>query len=62
MKLKEYFTTHCVNKTKWCKKHGISRQTINIIERGAVPTLEMAIRVYRATNREVSPKEMGVLP
>lgn len=60
MKLKDYFTLHCVNKTQWCKKHNISRMTINTIIRGAVPSLDMAIRVYRATNREVKPKDMGV--
>jgi predicted transcriptional regulator len=62
MDLKEYFTLHTVNKVKWCKKHNISRATINNILKGAVPTLDMAIKVYRATNREVSPKDMGVLP
>lgn len=60
MKLKEYFTLHCVNKTQWCKKHGISRMTINTTLRGAVPSLEMAIKIYRATNREVTVKELGV--
>lgn len=61
MKLKEYFTMHCVNKTKWCKKHKISRPTINNILKGAVPTLEMAMRIYRATSREVTPMDLGVM-
>ncbi len=62
MKLKEYFTLHCVNKTQWCKKHGISRMTVNTIIRGAVPSLEMAMRIYKATNREVTPMDLGAMP
>jgi hypothetical protein len=62
MKLKEYFTTHTVNKTKWCQKHNISRPTINNILKGAVPSLDMAMRIYRATKREVSPYDLGILP
>jgi len=60
MLLKEYFTENCTNITRWCKKHGIDKMTIHNILKGKIPTLDMAIRVYRATNREVTPKEMGV--
>jgi hypothetical protein len=62
MKLKDYFTKHCVNKSKWCKKHQISLPTINNVCKGLVPSLDMAIKIYKATNREVSPKDLGVLP
>jgi len=62
MKLKEYFAKHTVNKTKWCAKHNISRATINNILGGKKTTLEMAVKIYKATNREVTPMELGVLP
>jgi predicted transcriptional regulator len=60
--LKEYFTLHTVNKAKWCKKHGISRASIMNILRGAKPTLDMAMRIYKATYRQVTPMDLGVLP
>ena len=60
MKLKEYFTLHCVNTAKWCKKHQINRTTVQLVLKGYVPSLEMAMRIYRATNREVTPHDIGV--
>lgn len=60
MKLKDYFTLHCVNVLKWSKKHGINRTSVQLIVKGYVPSLEMAMRVYKATNREVTIKDLGV--
>ena len=60
MKLKDFFTENCVNITKWCKRHKIDKVTIHNILKGKEPTLNMAIRVYRATNRQVTPKDLGV--
>ena len=60
MTLKEYFTLHCVNKSQWSKKYGINRTTIQLVLKGYVPSLEMAMRIYKATNRAVTPKELGV--
>lgn len=60
MTLKDYFTKHCVNITKWCKKHDISRKTIHSILRGMIPTVQLGIKIYRATNREVTLKDLGV--
>jgi len=62
MDLKEYFTLHTVNKVKWCKKHEISRAAIMNILKGAKPTMEMAMRIYRATSRQVTPMDLGILP
>lgn len=60
MDLKTYFDTHTVNKSKWCLKHKISRQTITNILGGYVPSLTIAMKIYRATNRQVQPKDLGV--
>ena len=60
MKLKDYFTENCTNIAKWCKRHDISKVTIHNILKGKETTLNMAMRIYRATNRQVMPKDLGV--
>lgn len=60
MTLNEYFAENCTNITKWSKMHKVDKTTIFNILKGKRPTLEMAIRIYRATNRQVMPKDMGV--
>lgn len=60
MDLKEYFTENCTNIAKWCIKHEISKVTIHNILKGKETTLNMAMRIYRATNRQVTPKDLGV--
>ena len=61
MKLKDYFTMHCVNISKWSKKHQINRTTLQLVLKGYVPSMDIAIRIYKATNRAVTPTDLGVL-
>ena len=60
MGLKDYFTENCVNISKWCRHHKIDKVTIHNILKGKQPTLNMAMRIYRATNRQVLPKDLGI--
>jgi hypothetical protein len=60
MGLKDYFTENCTNIAKWCKRHNISKVTIHNILKGKETTLAMAMRIYRATNRQVTPKDLGI--
>jgi plasmid maintenance system antidote protein VapI len=60
MKLKEYFTENCTNITKWCRRHKIDKTTIHNVLKGKEITLNMAIRIYKATNRQVTLKDLGV--
>jgi hypothetical protein len=60
MDLKDYFTENCTNIAKWCKRHDISKVTIHNILKGKEATLNMAMRIYRATNRQVTPKDLGI--
>jgi plasmid maintenance system antidote protein VapI len=60
MDLKEYFTENCTNITKWCRRHKLDKTTIHNVLKGKEITLNMAMRIYRATNRQVTPKDLGV--
>ena len=60
MDLKDYFTENCTNVTKWCKRHDISKVAIHNILKGKEATLNMAMRIYKATNRQVTPRDLGI--
>jgi predicted transcriptional regulator len=62
MKLEEYLKENRLTQEKFCKECGIARETLQRIMKGAIPRMEIALRIYKTTRKRVTPADLGLLP
>ncbi len=58
MTLDEYMKKHCISPGKFCRKLEISHASLHKYRRGGVPRLDIALKIVRATNGEVTIQDL----
>ncbi len=61
MKLDDYFKKFSIKQVNFCRNHKISRMTIYNILKGKKPTLDVAVKIFKATDKQVTPSDLGLM-
>lgn len=59
MKIQEYFKKYNIKISQFAHYHKISRYSLSKYLKGSVPSPKIAAKIYKATNQEVTFKDMG---